>query len=311
MIAGTTITNQRTAGHLTNVANFGSLTYHPSGMVENVIHTTPSNETDRYAAQYGIPRPTRITFSPCGAAAPYFLPGTPLAKTNAVACGLQLTWPVATACGGGSSIKYRVLRNDVDITLQESGSKCLSYDSPKLLDKGAVTGVPYTYKIIAEGPPAGTKAPCQGGLETVLEFTGTKTTCDLDTILEFVEPNPKQAHVAAPTTYKALLKSKSGPLQDELGFVQAGREVSALAVTPGWVDRLPRASAADRIVLQGKAPGTKQQAGAALARRDAWLARHADEAVLVWDGADDFVGKLVRSFQDHLGDEEVWVIPPA
>ena len=69
--------------------------------------------------------------------------------------------------------------------------------------------------------------------------------------------------------------------------------------------------ARDRIVLQSRAPQTKQQAGAALARRDAWLARHAHEALLVWDGDDEWVGRLVRSFQDHLGEEDVWVVPSA
>lgn len=75
------------------------------------------------------------------------------------------------------------------------------------------------------------------------------------------------------------------------------RELAALAV--------------DCIVLQAKTPDTKQQAGAALSRRDAWLARHADEAVLVWDGDDELTGRLVRSFRDHLGEEDVWVLSPA
>lgn len=69
-------------------------------------------------------------------------------------------------------------------------------------------------------------------------------------------------------------------------------------------------AATDTVVLQQKAPTTKQLAGAALARRDAWLARHAHEAVLVWDGEDDKVGRLVRSFHDHLGEEDVWVLTP-
>lgn len=68
--------------------------------------------------------------------------------------------------------------------------------------------------------------------------------------------------------------------------------------------------AADRVVLQAKAPDNKQQAGGALARRDAWLARHAHEAVIVWDRDDEAVGRLVRSFQDHLGEEDVWVLNP-
>ena len=55
----------------------------------------------------------------------------------------------------------------------------------------------------------------------------------------------------------------------------------------------------------------QQKAGAALARRDAWLARDADEAVLVWDG-DDAVARPARTgrSQDHLGDD-VWVLEPA
>ena len=44
-------------------------------------------------------------------------------------------------------------------------------------------------------------------------------------------------------------------------------------------------------------------------RRDAWLARHADEAVVVWDGDDARVGRQVRSLQDQLGDD-VWVVTP-
>jgi ribonuclease HI len=68
--------------------------------------------------------------------------------------------------------------------------------------------------------------------------------------------------------------------------------------------------AAGAVVLQAAPPETKQKAAAAYSRRDAWLARHADEAVVVWDGDTPFVGKLVRSFQDHLGEDEVWVLHP-
>jgi ribonuclease HI len=67
--------------------------------------------------------------------------------------------------------------------------------------------------------------------------------------------------------------------------------------------------ARDVITLQRKGPKTKQEAGAALARRDAWLARHAAEAVLVWDGADSGLRRLHRSLEDHLG-EDVWVLDP-
>ncbi|HEX2039234.1 MAG TPA: RNase H family protein, partial [Acidimicrobiales bacterium] len=70
-------------------------------------------------------------------------------------------------------------------------------------------------------------------------------------------------------------------------------------------------AAVDRVVLQSKVPDSKPKLAAAFSRRDAWLARHAHEAVLVWDGVDPFVGRLVRSFQDHLGEEDVWIVEPA
>jgi hypothetical protein len=70
------------------------------------------------------------------------------------------------------------------------------------------------------------------------------------------------------------------------------------------------AGAKGQVLLQAKAPPTRQQAGAALRRRDAWLARNAHEAVVVWDEDDADVGRLVRSLRDALGEDDVWVIPP-
>lgn len=70
------------------------------------------------------------------------------------------------------------------------------------------------------------------------------------------------------------------------------------------------AQAADVIPLERNAPETKQNAGAALARRDAWLVRNAHEAIVVWNGADANLGRLVRSFRQSLGEENVWVLEP-
>ncbi len=64
------------------------------------------------------------------------------------------------------------------------------------------------------------------------------------------------------------------------------------------------------VLLQSKAPATKQLAGAALRRRDAWLARHANEAIAVWDGTDPAVGRSVRALQDALGEDDVWIVSP-
>lgn len=68
--------------------------------------------------------------------------------------------------------------------------------------------------------------------------------------------------------------------------------------------------AASTIVLSTTAPATKALAGAALRRRDAWLARHAHEALAVWDGKDAGVGRAVRALQDALGEDDVWVVTP-
>lgn len=68
--------------------------------------------------------------------------------------------------------------------------------------------------------------------------------------------------------------------------------------------------ARQQIVLQHKRPETRQQAGGALRRRDAWLARHGDEAVIVWDHEDAIVGRLVRSLQDAMGEEQVMIVEP-
>ncbi len=64
------------------------------------------------------------------------------------------------------------------------------------------------------------------------------------------------------------------------------------------------------VTLEAKAPASKQLAGAALGRRDAWLARQVDAALVVWDQEDDDVGRLVRSLEDHLGPDQVLQLHP-
>jgi hypothetical protein len=113
-----------------------------------------------------------------------------------------------------------------------------------------------------------------------------------------------------------------------LGSEQLGAEAAAssgvpyvaVLAFPGAEEVWPAASrrhfadlldgAASRLVLDGRRPASRQAAGGALARRDAWLARHAAEALVVWDGRDAGVGRAVRSLRDHLGEEEVWVLEP-
>jgi ribonuclease HI len=62
------------------------------------------------------------------------------------------------------------------------------------------------------------------------------------------------------------------------------------------------------VQLERTVPANRQRAGASLARRDGWLASQVDEAVVVWDGRDEHIGKLVRKLQGRLGEENVWLV---
>lgn len=68
--------------------------------------------------------------------------------------------------------------------------------------------------------------------------------------------------------------------------------------------------ARDVIVLQSKVPETKADIAGAMKRRDAWLARNAAEAVVVWDRQHAAVGAAVRAMEKALGDE-VWIVDPS
>ncbi|MDP1818287.1 MAG: RNase H family protein [Acidimicrobiales bacterium] len=70
------------------------------------------------------------------------------------------------------------------------------------------------------------------------------------------------------------------------------------------------AAATAVVTLEPRSPATKQLAGAAVGRRDAWLAEQVDAAVVVWDHDDDAVGRSVRSLEDHLGHDQVLLVHP-
>jgi ribonuclease HI/uncharacterized phage-like protein YoqJ len=64
------------------------------------------------------------------------------------------------------------------------------------------------------------------------------------------------------------------------------------------------------VVFEDRAPTSKQMAGGATARRDAWLARNANDAVVVHDGDDERTEKLLASLVVQLGDEHVLQLHP-
>jgi hypothetical protein len=147
------------------------------------------------------------------------------------------------------------------------------------------------------------------------------------------DDNPTAAAVRAKLAEILLAKRELHPdlvvmSGGGLGAEQLGAEAAALSAVP-YVVVLPYpdpdsmwpaasrarftaliADASGVVLLQAKSPETKQKAGAALARRDAWVARHAHEAIVVWDGDDALVGRMVRSLRDQVGEEDVWIVKP-
>lgn len=63
------------------------------------------------------------------------------------------------------------------------------------------------------------------------------------------------------------------------------------------------------VRLERKAPESAQRAGQAIDRRNGWLRKVADEALIVWDGTEKRVGKVVADFEKSHPDD-VWVVSP-
>jgi ribonuclease HI len=84
----------------------------------------------------------------------------------------------------------------------------------------------------------------------------------------------------------------------------------------GWPDEarerfMELAEESDQMVLlQQDVPDSREGQAAAMARRDDWLARNVDVALVVWDGVDEAVGRTHRSLVDHLGPGSVQVVKP-
>lgn len=112
-----------------------------------------------------------------------------------------------------------------------------------------------------------------------------------------------------------------------LGAEQLGAEAAAQAEVP-YVAVLPfpdpdapwppasRArfrelvdGAREVVVRSRQAPTSRQAAGLAIGKRDDWLLGQADGALVVWDGADRALGRVVQALERRVPDE-VWLIPP-
>ena len=73
--------------------------------------------------------------------------------------------------------------------------------------------------------------------------------------------------------------------------------------------RLLADAAHDTIVLSPSKPATKQAAGIAIGKRNAWLAANADAALVVWNGTDRALRDDVKALERTIPDA-VWIIAP-
>jgi ribonuclease HI len=69
-----------------------------------------------------------------------------------------------------------------------------------------------------------------------------------------------------------------------------------------------RSAAAAELLLERAVPDTPGKVAGSLRRRDGWLAKNLDEAIVVWDGQEPFVGRLLETLRGRLGDD-VWEEP--
>jgi ribonuclease HI/uncharacterized phage-like protein YoqJ len=100
--------------------------------------------------------------------------------------------------------------------------------------------------------------------------------------------------------------------------VQAGASLVAVLPFPDPDAKWPAASrkrfatlvdaAATTLTLETKVPSSTQLVAGSLRRRDSWLMRNVDEAILVWNG-DALLRKLHSDLERRLGDD-VWVLEP-
>ena len=64
------------------------------------------------------------------------------------------------------------------------------------------------------------------------------------------------------------------------------------------------------VTVGRKPPATKQEAGMALGRRNDWLARHAADAIVVFDGREDATARLLKTLESRLGSDHVQLVEP-
>lgn len=178
----------------------------------------------------------------------------------------------------------------------------------------------------------GADAPMPGKIESRLEAHGVIVTGHRPPELGGYDPNPVADGVR--TRLAEIIRAKAEVDPDVvvvtglgLGAEQLGAEAAAevgipyVAVLPFpdpdavWPDATKKRfrdlldKAEETVTRMKQKPRSKQQAGAALGRRDAWVAAHAREAVVVWNGTDHHIGNTVKTLEESLDD--VWIVEPA
>jgi YD repeat-containing protein len=198
----------RSGGLLTAVANFAALTYHPSGMVENVTHasTAATPPVDTYSALNGLPRPSAIKFA--GGTCPT-LTSSPITSAATICAGstgntasvtpranITHSWQISggtiTSSPSGDSISFTAAASGpITLTVTATNSCNESAPASKLIN---VTAAPAAPVISVENPlcsgPGRTASvqPVTGITYTWFIDGGTITSAASGNQVEFTSP---------------------------------------------------------------------------------------------------------------------------
>jgi YD repeat-containing protein len=178
-----TVDFTRAGGLLTSIANFATLTYHPSGMVDNVTHTSTSvpAPVDTYSAVNGLARPSAIQFTggTCPTPNPSSIVSASSVCANSAGNSASVTprpnithaWQIA----GGGVINSPVVGDSITYTAPASGTVTLTVTATDSCGGSASSSKSINVSTAPAAPVISVESPlCSGavGAASVQPVTG-------------------------------------------------------------------------------------------------------------------------------------------
>lgn len=242
----TSVNYSRTKGLLTGVGTWGTLTYHPSGMVNTVRHGSSPAATDTYEASNGIPRPSRITFGggiacpsiaqPVMTAPETICGGATGSASVTPLAGLTYTWQVAGATstsGNGTEISFTANASGaITLTVTAHSSCGATASSSKTINitAGPTATLMTPATTIARGASVSLSVTLSGASPRRIVWSdGVEETVSGDTWTRAVTPQRT-------TTYSITSVSAA----DCAGTASGTTTISVTPPSPQWVNAAAR-----------------------------------------------------------------------